>query len=117
METDNAKMLDFIHEYSNQQVKRAELMGTELMGVDLLRKYKKSKCLVDNDGEIMTDLQRLFCKNMCFFDPKLYGHCPYDHDGDISIFNNNTYLGVTSKKKTVYLKTFSKLRLTRSLLP
>ena len=40
----------------------------------------------------MTDLQRLFCKNMCFFDPKLYGHCPYDHDGDISIFNNNTYL-------------------------
>ena len=29
---------------------------------------------------------------MCFFDPKLYGNCPYDHDGDISIFNNNTNL-------------------------
>ena len=41
LESDNAKMLDFIHDYSNQQVKRTELMGTELMGKDLLKEIQE----------------------------------------------------------------------------
>lgn len=92
VKADNAKMLDFIHKYSNQNVNRIELMGTETMGANLLRNYKQSKCLVDNDGDIIMDLQRLLCKNMCFFDPKLYDNCSYDHDGDISLFSKSTYL-------------------------
>ena len=69
-------------------------MGTNLMGVNLLKTYKKSKCLVDNDGEIITDLQRLFFKKMCFFDSGLYGNCSYEqeHNGDIALFSDESYL-------------------------
>ena len=51
IESRNAKMLEFIHKYTNQNIRKSELMGTNLMGVNLLKTYKKSKCLVDNDGE------------------------------------------------------------------
>ena len=78
VKAENGKMLDFIHKYSNQNVNRIVLMGTETSGANLLRNYKQSKCLVDNDGDIITDLQRLLCKNMCFFDPKLYDNCSYE---------------------------------------
>ena len=69
-------------------------MGHSHMSANLLKHYKRSKCLVDNDGEIITDLQRLFCKNMCFFDPEMYGKCTYEfqHNGDISLFSDVDYL-------------------------
>ena len=92
IEDRNAKMIEFIHRYTNQNIWKSELMGTNLMGVNLLKSYKKSKCLVDNDGDIITDLQRLFCKKMCFFDPELYGNCSEEHNGDIALFSDEDYL-------------------------
>ena len=65
-------------------------MGHNHMSANLFKHYKRSKCLVYNDGEIINDLQRLFCKNMCFFDPEMYGKCTYEfqHNGDISLFSD-----------------------------
>ena len=94
IESQNAKMMGFIHNYSNQNLSKLELMGHNHPSANLLKHYKKSRSLVDNDHEIVTDLQRLFCKNMCFFDPELHGNCifEYQHDGDIAIFSDVDYL-------------------------
>ena len=73
IESQNAKMMGFIHEYTNQNVSKLQLMGQNHPSANLLKYYKRSKSLVDNDNEIVTDLQRLFCKSMCFFDPHMYG--------------------------------------------
>ena len=53
--------------------------------------YRMSKCLVDDDSEITTDLERLLCSNLCFFDPEMYGEC--HHKGDISLFSREEYQG------------------------
>ena len=44
IESRNAKMLEIIHKYTNQNIRKSELMGTNLMGVNVLKTYKKSKC-------------------------------------------------------------------------
>ena len=37
------------------------------------------------------DLERLFCENMCFFDPVSYDQWPNEHKGDIDIFSDTKY--------------------------
>ena len=64
IESQNAKMMGFIHGYTNQNVSKLQLMGHNHPSANLLKHYKRFKSLVDNDNEIVTDLQRLFCKSM-----------------------------------------------------
>ena len=64
IESQNAKMMGFIHGYTNQNVSKLQLMGHNHPSANLLKHYKRSKSLVDNNNEIVTDLQRLFCKSM-----------------------------------------------------
>ena len=66
IESENAKMMGFIHNYSNQNLSKLELMGHNHPNANLLKHYKRSRILVDNDQEIVTDLQRLFCKTCVF---------------------------------------------------
>ena len=46
---------------------------------------------MDNDGDLIVDLERLFCENICLFDPEMYGDCPFKHEGDIKIFGEETF--------------------------
>ena len=86
---DIADILRYLHQFTNRNVHIFELMGTMHENAPLRANYKMSKCLVDNDGDITKDLQRLLCTNMCFFDPELYGEC--EHQGDISLFSEEEY--------------------------
>ena len=92
-EYQNAKMLRYIHPFTNQNVHIFDLVGTQHPSARLDGSYKQSKCLVDNDGNIVVDLERLFCEHVCFFDPEKYGECPNEHEdqGNISIFSDIEY--------------------------
>ena len=35
--------------------------------------------------------EKLFCPNICFFDPELFDDCPEEHKGDINIFGDEEY--------------------------
>ena len=67
------------------------MIGTKHPGARLDRSYEKSKCIVDNFGDIVTDLERLLCEYVCFFDPENYEECPNEHRGSISIFSDMEY--------------------------
>ena len=92
-EHQNADILQYLHSYTNQNVHIFELIGTKHPGARLDGSYKKTKCLVDNDGDIILDLERLLCEHVCFFDPAKYGQClnENEHRGNISIFSNLHY--------------------------
>ena len=92
-EHQNAKILQYIQSFTNQNIHIFELIGTKHPGARLDRSYKKTKSLVDNDGDIIIDLERLFCEHLCFFDPDKYGDCPNEqyHKGEISIFSDIGY--------------------------
>ena len=90
-EYQNAKMFAYLHPYTNRNVPLFDLIGTKHPSAKLNRSYKKSKCLVDNDGDITLDLEKLFCENVCFFDPSFYDDCHLQHTGDISIFGDENF--------------------------
>ena len=87
----NARMLEYLFEFTNRNLSLYDLMGTKHPNANLQKNYKKSKCLVDNIDNITIDLERYLCENMCFFDPILYDDCPNSHKGDIAIFNSKTF--------------------------
>ena len=58
-------ILQYLHSYTNQNVHIFELTGTKHPGARLDGSYKKTKCLVDNDGDIIVDLERLLCELVC----------------------------------------------------
>ena len=60
----NAKIMGFIHNYSNQNVSKLELMGHNHPSANLLKHYKRSRSLVDNDHE--TRLSCFNVKTNCF---------------------------------------------------
>ena len=93
VESDNARLFQYIHKFTTQNLRLIELMGQNHSSADLRMKAnrKKSKCLVDNDGNFTLDLEQLLCVNMCFLDPELYGYCPKKHNGNISTFNNEAF--------------------------
>ena len=68
---DIAAILRHLHPFTNRNVHIFELMGTMHENAPLRANYKMSKCLVDNDEDITKDLERLLCKNICFFDSVL----------------------------------------------
>ena len=86
-------MLQYIHPLTDQNVLILDLVGTKHPSARLDGSYKQSKCLVDNDGNIVVDLKRLFCEHVCFFDPEKYGECPneHEHQGNMSIFRDIEY--------------------------
>ena len=88
-EGDIPKILRHLHPFTNKNVHIFELLGTKHENAPLRANYKMSKCLVDNNGDITLDLQRLLCHNVCFFDPEIYGEC--EHDGNIDLFNDVEY--------------------------
>lgn len=92
-EHQNSNILQYLYSYTNQNIHIFELIGTKHPGARLDRSYKKTKCIVDNDENIVLDLERLLCEHICFFDPEKYGECPNekDHMGNISIFSDAQY--------------------------
>ena len=88
---ENAKILSYLYPYTNKNVHIFELIGTKHRSAPLRASYKQSKCLVDNDGDITIDMEKLLCENVCFFDPDLYNSCPCKHEGDINIFGKEEY--------------------------
>ena len=68
-----------------------ELIGEKHRNAELRKSYKKSKFLVDNQGDITKDFEKLFCPNICFFDPELFDDCPEEHKGDLNIFGDEEY--------------------------
>ena len=52
----------------------------------ILMSTKQSKCLIDNDEDKVLDLEKLFCSDVCFFDPEYYDECPHEHNGQFEIF-------------------------------
>ena len=92
-EYQNAKILQYIHSFTNQNLSIFDLIGTKHPGARLDRSYKLTRILVDNDGDIILDLERLLCEHICFFDPEKYDECPneQDHRGNIAIFSENEY--------------------------
>ena len=88
---DNAKLLKYLYPYTNQNVALVELMGEKHSSAELHKSYKKSKCLVDNEGDMAKDFEKLFCPNICFFDPELFDDCPEEHKGDLNIFGDEEY--------------------------
>jgi hypothetical protein len=91
IEGHNAQMLEYLFQFSNRNLSLFDLMGTKHPNANLQENYKKSKCLIDNQKQIMIDFQRLLCENVCFHDPELYEHCPNTHTGDIAIFADRNY--------------------------
>ena len=92
IEKENDSLFEYIHKSTNKNVGLGELLGTNHpFCSDLRLTYKKSKCLVENTNDITIDLQRLLCRKLCYFDPKLYGNCMIDHNGDIALFGNEIY--------------------------
>ena len=87
----NGEILKYLHKYTNQNVHIFDLIGTKHPGARLDRSYEKSKCIVNNYGDIVTDLERLLCEHVCFFDPEKYEECPNEHRGSISIFSDLEY--------------------------
>ena len=92
---DIARILRYLHPFTNKDVHIFDLVGTKHENAPLRASYKMSKCLVNNDGDITLDLQRLLCKDVCYFDPELYGEC--SHGGGIELFHDeefqNTFQG------------------------
>ena len=86
----NVALIEFIHKFTNQNVPLRELVGTWDVNASF-RKYKRYKCLLENTGNIILDLERLFCENTCFLDPENYDSCPNVHTGDISIFGERHF--------------------------
>ena len=91
IEGHNAKMMEYLFEFSNMNLSLFEFTGTNHPGAPLQGNYKKSKCLVDNLGNLTIDLERLLCENVCFHDPELYENCVNEHAGDIAIFADKAY--------------------------
>ena len=88
---ENGEIMQYLYTYTNNNVHIFDLIGTRHASAPLRASYKQLKCIVDNDGDIVIDLERLFCSNICFFDPELYVDCPFNHEGDINIFGDETY--------------------------
>ena len=88
---ENCVLLEYIYKFTNRNVSLIELLGDKYQSANLQKKYKRYKCLTENIGNIVLDLERLFCENMCFFDPVNYDQCPYEHKGDIAIFSDTKY--------------------------
>ena len=86
----NVAMIEYIHKFTNQNVPLRELVGTWDVNASY-KKYKRYKCLLENTGNIILDLERLFCENTCFLDPENYDSCPNVHTGDISIFGDRDF--------------------------
>ena len=87
---ENARILQYIYHFTNRNVSLPELIGKWHVGASF-KKYRRYKCLVENDGNITLDLERLFCENTCFLDPENFDSCPNSHKGDISIFGERSY--------------------------
>ena len=88
---ENCDLLEYIYKFTNRNVSLIELIGDRHPSANLQKKYKRYKCLTENIGNIVLDLERLFCENMCFFDPVSYDQCPNEHKGDIAIFSDTKY--------------------------
>ena len=88
---ENCQLLEYIYKYTNRNVPLIELLGDRHPSANIQKKYKRYKCLTENIGNIIVDLERLFCENMCFFDPVNYDQCPNEHKGDIAIFSDTNY--------------------------
>ena len=74
----NERILEYLHKFTNRNIPVNQL---------------KNCCnsIIENDEDIVLDLERLFCPLVCFFDPKYYDDCPYEHSGDFEIFGQIEY--------------------------
>ena len=83
IEGENASIFEYIHRFTNKNIP---------LRFDRYRQRTcRSKCLIKNDGNILLDLERFLCQNMCFFDPENFDQCPIKHEGDIAIFSDEHY--------------------------
>ena len=82
---ENASMLEYIYHFTNINVSLPEVIGKWYVGVNV-KKYRRYKCLIENDGNIT-----LFFQTTCFLYPENYDSCPNNHTGDISIFGERSY--------------------------
>lgn len=74
----NEQILEHLYKFTNRNIPVGQLKV-------------RSNSFIENHENILLDLERLFCPQVCFFDPKYYDDCPYDHAGDISIFAQPEY--------------------------
>ena len=74
----NQQILEHLYKYTNRNIPVNQLK-------------LRSTSLIRNHDNILLDLERLFCPQVCFFDPKYYDDCPYNHNGDIAIFAQSEY--------------------------
>ena len=88
---ENCRLIEKIYKFTNRNVSLIELLGHRHPSANHQKKYKRYQCLTENTGNIVLDLERLFCENMCFFDPVNYDQCPNEHKGDIAIFSDKKY--------------------------
>ena len=84
----NDQLWEYLHKYTNQNIPLFKIIGTNQSRV---LSTKQSKCLIDNDEDIVLDLEKLFCSDVCFFDPEYYDECPHEHNGQFEIFGNVEY--------------------------
>ena len=87
----NGQIIRYLYPYTNQNVHIFDLIGTRHENAPGGASYKQLTGLVDNDGDLIIDLERLLCENICFFDPEIYGNCPSNHEGDIKVFGEEIY--------------------------
>ena len=84
----NDKLWEYLHKYTNQNIPLFKIIGTNQSRI---LSTKQSKCLIDNDEDIVLDLEKLFCSDVCFFDPEYYDQCSHEHNGQPEIFGNAEY--------------------------
>ena len=87
----NVRMIEYIYQFTNQNVPLYELVGTWNVNNYLDRRYLRYKVFLQNTGNMTLDLERLLCENTCFLDPENYESCPKNHTGDISVFGNREF--------------------------
>ena len=57
---ENGQIMQYLYHYTNNNVHIFDLIGTRHTSAPLRASYKQLRCLVDNDGDIVMDLERLF---------------------------------------------------------
>ena len=80
---ENFKMLEHLYKNFGKRLTEEERKDKELR--------TSSNILGDNVDGITTKLQKLFCEEVCFFDPELYESCSHNHNGDVAQFGDKEF--------------------------
>ena len=74
----NETILEYFHKYTNRNIPCFQLK-------------KQSNRFIENDENLVLDIERLLCPDVCFFDPEKYDNCNHEHQGDVTVFGISEY--------------------------